>query len=319
MSVFERIRAACREVARRARRVSIDDERLGALAARLADEPAPPLLLDPAHRSRADAASTLAYVLALDAVNFGSGWFPLLVKRPALSGYFTIATALREHFDKAGPFEAGDLVSLRTSDCVRIFAQEEAPPEVRQLMDLFRRAWNDLGAWLLERWGGRYEGPVEAAGGRAAALVELLAEMGFYRDVASYAELEVPFYKRAQLTASDLASAFDGEGWGRFEDLDALTLFADNLVPHVLRCEGVLVYAPALAHHIDAGRLLAPGSPEEVEIRALAVEAVERCARRLREAGAPRSARELDTLLWTRGQRPELKARPRHRTRCTYY
>ena len=39
------------------------------------------------------------------------------------------------------------------------------------------------------------------------------------------------FYKRAQIVASDLALA----GVAEFDDLDRLTIFADNLVPHVLR------------------------------------------------------------------------------------
>lgn len=319
MSVFERIRAACAEVTRRARHVRIDAQRLEALASRLAGDPPPPPQLDPAHHHLGDDRSTLAYVVCLDAVNFGSGWFPLLSKRPGMSGYFTIATALKERFEKGGAFEAGDLVAIRAADCADLFGQREAPPEVRVLMEHFRRAWNDLGAQLLARWGGGFEGLVEAAGGRAGRLVELLAEMASYRDVAAYAELEVPFYKRAQLTAADLAAAFRGRGPGRFEDLDELTLFADNLVPHVLRCEGVLVYQPALAHRVDDGELLASGSPEEVEIRAAAVEAVERCVARVRDAGTPLSASQLDFALWSRGQRPEIKARPRHRTRCTYY
>ncbi len=39
---------------------------------------------------------------------------------------------------------------------------------------------------------------------------------------------DVGFYKRAQITASDLVHA----GLARFTDIDALTIFADNLVPH---------------------------------------------------------------------------------------
>jgi hypothetical protein len=134
----------------------------------------------------------------------------------------------------------------------------------------------------------------------------------------------VPFYKRAQLTVADLAAALGGRGSGAFRDLDSLTLFADNLVPHVLRREGALVYDAPLAARIDAGELLAPGSPEEVEIRALAVHAVERMVAILREqtgAAAVESAtaRRLDYLLWNRGQRPDIKAHPRHRARCVYY
>ncbi len=319
MSVFDRIRQACAEVVRRARRVRIDELELEALAARIARDPLPPARLDPAHQHLEDERATLAYAICLDAVNFGSGWFPLLQKPEGLSGYYTIASALKRRFEKGGAFEAGDLISITTADCARLFGQEAAPPEVRALMDLFRRAWNDLGALLLERYRGRFEDLVEAAGGRAARLVELLAEMACYRDVAVYDELEVPFYKRAQLTAADLAAAFRGEGAGRFDDLGELTLFADNLVPHVLRCDGVLVYDAALAARVDAGRLLATGSPEEVEIRAAAVEAVERCVARARAAGTPLCAGQLDFALWSRGQRPEIKARPRHRTRCTFY
>ena len=39
----------------------------------------------------------------LDAINFGSGWFPTLRKRAGLpSGYFTVAWALADHFRAHG-------------------------------------------------------------------------------------------------------------------------------------------------------------------------------------------------------------------------
>ena len=90
-------------------------------------------------------------------------------------------------------------------------------------------------------------------------------------------------------------------------------------MPHVLRREGVLAYDPGLAARIDRGELLPAGSPEEVEIRAVALHAVELAVRALRARGVDASAQRLDYLLWNRGQRPEIKAHPRHRTRCPYY
>src|ERR1044072_1513671 len=117
------------------------------------------------------------------------------------------------------------------------------------------------------------------------------------------------FYKRAQIAASDLALA----GVARFGDLDRLTIFADNLVPHVLRCDGVLRYDDALAAKIEAGILLRPGA-EEPEIRACAVHACELIAERTGVAPY-----ELDNQLWSRGQAPQYKARPRHRCRTVYY
>jgi hypothetical protein len=118
------------------------------------------------------------------------------------------------------------------------------------------------------------------------------------------------FFKRAQIFPHDLALA----GIAEFDDLDRLTIFADNLVPHVLRVDGVLRYDPGLAARIDAGERLEAGSREETEIRACAVHACELIAPRL---GVP--PRTLDGWLWNRGQAPRYKALPRHRARSVFY
>ncbi|MDJ0847087.1 MAG: queuosine salvage family protein [Myxococcota bacterium] len=317
--VLDRIRERCAQVMERATRVRIDPERLEKLGPELATTGVPAAALDPAHHFAGDDESTLAFVLTLDAVNFGSGWFPLLRKRRGLSGYFTVATSLKERFEREGPWSAGELSNLDTAACTRVFGQEDADPGSEELMALFATALRDLGGWLEGRFEGRFAGPVEAAGGSAARLVTLLAEMPLYRDVSRHGELEVPFYKRAQLTCADLSAAFAGEGHGRFHDLERLTCFADNLVPHVLRREGVLVYADDLARRIDGEELLTAGSPEEVEIRAAAVHVVERLVEGIRRAGGRARALDLDFLLWNRGQRPDMKAHPRHRARTTFY
>ncbi len=315
--LFERIREGCAEVARRARSVAIDQAGLDALAERLAGSEAPPSE-DPARSPLPDAATTVAFALTLNAINFGSGWFPHLRKRRGCSGYMTIAHALRERFERQGAFAPKELRALDATGVATLLGQALAPP-VDELMELFARALRDLGAFLVEHHDGRFEGPVEAAAGSAESLVGDLARMPLFRDVERYQELEVPFYKRAQITASDLALAFGGEGLGRFHDLDRLTLFADNLVPHVLRMEGALRYAPELEARIDREETIPLGSPEEVEIRASALHAVEGLVARCRERGARVTAHELDHRLWDRGQSPEIKAVPRHRTRCTFY
>jgi hypothetical protein len=316
--VLDRIREACATVARRARHVRIEPTRLEALAAELALAPPPPEL-DPAHHHLADPASTLAYVLTLDAVNFGSGWFPRLRKRPGLSGYFTVATSLKERFQECGPWSGAELRALDADACRQVFGQQGVGAEADELMALFGWALRELGDWLGDRYGDRFAGPFEDAAGSAARLVTLLAEMPLYRDVSHYDGLEVPFFKRAQLTAADLSAALSGEGLGRFHDLDRLTLFADNLVPHVLRREGVLVAEPALAKAIEAEELIPAGAPEEIELRACAVDAVERMVAAIRDARGEATAQQLDFLLWNRGQRPDVKAHPRHRTRTTFY
>jgi hypothetical protein len=317
--LFESIRSGCAEVMERARSIVIDPERLASLARELADLADAPAQLDPAHHHLATPDATLAYVITLDAVNFGSGYFPHLRKRPGCSGYFTVATTLKEHFEAEGAPSAAVLAALDGDACERIFDQAPASADVRELMALFARALRDLGSMLLERFDGSFAALVEAAGQRAEALCELLAEMPLYRDVSHYDGLEVPFYKRAQLTCADLSVAFEGKGPGRFTDLDSLTIFADNLVPHVLRVEGVLRYDPALLARIEAGELIVAGSLEEVEIRAAAVHAVECMCELLRSEGRGVTAQRLDYLLWNRGQSPAMKAHPRHRARSPFY
>ena len=318
MTLFREIRDAAAAVDARARSVRIDSGALEALASRLAAERPGPPSLDPAHHHLGDPDATLAYVVTLNAVNFGSGWFPFLRKKVKLSGYLTVASALRERFERRGPLCAEELAGFSAADCAELFGQQGVAG-VADLMELFARAFADLGDLLLRRWDGRFAGPIEDAGGSAEKLVDLLTEMPLYRDVARYEELRVPFYKRAQITASDLAQAFGGRGPGAFRDLDELTLFADNLVPHVLRVSGALVYAPALAARIDAGDPIASGSAEEVEIRACALHAVERLSAACGERRFAIVPHALDHLLWARGQSPEIKAVPRHRTRCSFY
>ena len=319
MGVCAAIREACAAVAAESTHVRVNDEELGRLADRLAAGSLQPTGDDPARRLQGSEETTLAYILTLDAVNFGSGWFPRLRKRPGMSGYFTVATALEERFAAAGAWSAEDLCALDAGILTRVLSQDPGDAEVAELMALYARALNDLGRFLLDGYAGRFAGVVEEAAGSAEALVEILARMPFFNDVGEWRGRRVPFYKRAQITASDLALAFGGRGWGAFRDLDRLTIFADNLVPHVLRCEGALVYDAALAVCIDEEELIEAGSEPEVEIRACGVHAVECLVVLLGERGAPTTAHHLDHVLWDRGQEPRYKTRPRHRARSVFY
>jgi hypothetical protein len=279
--------------------------------------------LDPYHHYLGDPREIVAYILTLNAINFGSGYFPYLQKRPRLSGYFTVATCLKERFEMQGAFTARELSRLTPENCADIFEQDLTKEPVRELMELFTSAWNELGRHLIARYEGDFVGLVNAAEASAERLVELLAKMPYFQDVQQYngleVPLEVPFYKRAQLTAADLSIALGNQGFGFFTDLPRLTIFVDNLIPHVLRVDGILQYESNLAAAIDAEELISAGTDEEIEIRACAVHAAELIVAELRRLGHKVSALKLDYLLWNRGQQPEYKARPRHRTRTIFY
>ena len=283
------MRRRCAAIAAGARHVGIELDALGGI------EPGPPPVLDPErHYLEGTREEVVRYLLTLDSINFGSGWFPTLRKRPGSSGYYTVAWALADRFRAHGPWTNAELRALTADAVADVLGQERG----HELMGLYAHALDDLGRFLGERDAVEV---VEAAGGSAVALAESLTDMPYFQDEG--------FWKRAQITPNDLALA----GVAEFGDLDDLTIFADNLVPHVLRMDGVLRYSEELAALIDSEELLPPGE-QETEIRACAVHACELIAPRL---GIP--PRDLDVMLWNRGQGERYKARPRHRTRTVYY
>lgn len=317
--LLDRVRTSCQAVAEQAVHVRIDHQRLAEYAESLPLDRLAQPEIDPERHYLAEEAGTVAFFVTLDAINFGSGYFPHLRKRPGMSGYFTVATSLTERFRRHGPWTAGELASLTAGDCFAVFGQDPQDATVGELMAWFAQALNDLGRYLLARFEGSFVRLVEAAGGSAEMLVGLLREMPLFDDVSRYGSHEVCFFKRAQLTAADLALALRGRGLGRFRDLDRLTIFADNLVPHVLRVDGVLRYPEELIARIDREELIGAGSPEEVEIRATALHTVEQIGAHLRKMGRPVNSMALDYVLWNRGQQPAYKAIRRHRTRTVYY
>jgi hypothetical protein len=319
IALTEQVRTACNAVADLSTHVHINYDHLASYASLLPIEREQYPELDPQSHYLNRGDDTAAFFLILDTINFGSGYFPLLSKRPGMSGYFTVAHSLNDFYKNRGPLTAEDLTHLTIEDCTGIFAQDPANKAVAELMQLFTTALNDLGHYLLESFDGSYIALIEAAGSSAERLVQLLMKMPFFNDVALYDNLKVPFYKRAQLMAADLSIAFQGEGLGTFNDLYTLTIFADNLVPHVLRVDNVLFYEEVLSARIDAGELIPFGSAEEIEIRACAVHAVELLKEELNRIGYDVKSLELDYMLWNRGQQPYYKARPRHRTRTVFY
>ena len=284
------VRRACAEIAATARWVAIDETALA--------EPGGVAGLDPElHFLDGSPDDVARYILVLDAINFGSGWFASLRLPPGQSGTEALTRRLTEHArGRGGTWTAAELRALGTAELAEVLDQDPAHP----LVELYAEALGQLGRWLGDR---SASGVVAEADGSAQRFAGMLAAgMPFFDDVG--------FYKRAQITANDLALA----GVARFADVDELTIFADNLVPHVLHLDGVLRYAPELAEHIEAGRLLPAGGGMEREIRACALHACELLAARF---GVP--PRTLDNWIWNRGERPPYTERPAHRTHTVFY
>jgi hypothetical protein len=298
VALVDDIRAASAAVAGRARHVRLIEAAIEPYARTLPSESPPAPDLDGASLEE-----RAAFSLTLNAINFGSGWFPTLRKPGGLSGYRTVEAGLRAR----GPWTAAELIAIETPEVAATFGQDPT----HELMALFTVALRELGDRIAVEYFGRFLGLVRSAEGSAERLVRTLASWPTWHDVSSHDGEVVPFYKRAQIAAADLHVA----GIAAADDIGRLTLFADNLVPHVLRLDGVLEFDERLVGRIDEGLLLEHGSPEEVEIRACALHAVEL----LVAAHGDTTATAVDNALWNRGALPRYKARPRHRARTTAY
>src|SRR5438105_15463393 len=125
MGVLNDVRQHAAATAESARFVQIQTDAIEAYARSLPIHQSHQPELDPAthYARRDDPEGTLAYVVTLDAINFGSGYFPHLKKRPGMSGYFTVASSLKDRFEARGPFSPQELQNLTQEACKELFGQ----------------------------------------------------------------------------------------------------------------------------------------------------------------------------------------------------
>jgi Potential Queuosine, Q, salvage protein family len=286
------VRAACRRVVDEALEVRLGP--LDAAVAALREREVPKW--DPKRHYSGE--WLVEYVLVLDTINFsfwGSG-----------RGYWQLAEALRDAFDAGDPlWEPARLVELDEAGLTALIGEFPIPDRrVAALHALARLAEREAD--------GSLAGLVPPS---APELAELLSRnLESFRDVSIYGDFAVPLLKRAQIAAADLW----GSGAIHFDDVDQLTCFADYKLPQALRHLGALEYSSHLARRVDDWVELEPGAPEEVEIRAATVVAVEELRDRLAAGGRDLTAVEVDWMLWDYAQ-GLFPVRPYHRTRTVFY
>jgi hypothetical protein len=311
------VRIGSRWVMRRSRWVGVDRAGISTLAARMRDLPA--VTWDRRYHFCGEEELTLRYLLVLDALNFcfwpcssatGEKWSVPGPKGQRLTGYFALAYALRRAAEADALFF--ETRALATTDAARLRAVLGEVP----LLPWRVRGMREVGEALI-RFGSAQEFFAPAQGS-CRNLVELVtAQLPMFRDAALYEGRAVAFHKRAQILCADLAGTFAEAGPGRLHDLDWLTAFADYKLPQLLWAEGALVLHPLLAQRVRRFELLASGSPEEVELRAATIVAVEDLTAALRAQGGDVRPFEVDWMLWHLSQ-ARLSV-PHHRTRTAFY
>jgi hypothetical protein len=266
---------------------------------------------------------TLRWIFTLDVLNHcfwpdpGQPVWTVPYRGKTYSGYWGLAASLKRAMESGFPITDPQYLSrISAKDLTRIFAGEGMIPLFNERLYNLREA----GSIILSSWGGDITSLFDAASGSAMHLVsQIVASFPSFRDESLYHGQRVYFWKRAQILASDVYHAFNGNKWGDFHDVSGLTAFADYKLPQVLRELGIISYHPRLAARIDALAYLQAGSAEEVEIRAATVWAVERIKIAFQTLGRAVSSADIDNWLWQLGQFDDFRTRPYHRCRTIYY
>ena len=312
-----------KNVAEKSRRVRIDEQALVRFSRKLVEDrvKVPPwnCLYHFCDRSE----EMVSYLLVVDSLNFcfwpasGKDTWEIEYQSRRLSGYFALAASLKEAIKSGIPITKANYIADLSLDRLKQILGGRGE---LQLLEHRLAILNELGRLLAGEYGGNAHRLVESAGKSALRLAQLLAEkLSSFQDTSEYLGHKVFFYKRAQIFVADLYSAFDGKEWGSFVDMDRLTAFADYKLPQVLRHLGILRYARSLAQKVDQRIFIEAGSPEEVEIRANTIWAVELIRKELVLLGKAMRAFEVDSILWNMSQDFGIKARPHHRTVTIFY
>ena len=306
-------------VARNAEHISINYDILESYARSLPALKESEVLDSEHHYISDNIEDNLSYIIALDSMNFGSG-FQDAIKDEGYEQpegfYFKVAGVLKRYYETKGPLKAVDLASFSAQDVANVLDLpniQENPYSFR-LASSYSASVKEVGQYVVKNHGGSFTNMIESCDGLAENFIYMLTRLATYNDTCAYRGQRIPFYKRAISCAADLNDLYSHKGQVLFHDIDKLPCLADCDIPHVLRLDDILKYDAELADTIDQNELIESGSSYEVELRACAVHAVEIMA-----AKSGRTAIEIDRILWHRAQEEAYKNKTPHRCETKFY
>ncbi|KAG7285387.1 hypothetical protein NEMBOFW57_010014 [Staphylotrichum longicolle] len=287
-------------------------------------------------RTKIGPEATVAFIFTMDLLNF-SFWselpdaerFAIEYRGQRWTGYWSLVAAMQRALDEGIPItdshfwqdeEECTLDVLR--QVFRSCTNEEMPLLAERLACL-----REAGKVLYERYECHPINLIEEANGSAAALVNLLArDFSCFRDEHVFDGRRKPIriLKRAQILVADLWACFEGEGYGKFRDIDKITMFADYRVPQILNTMGCISYSPPLDTAIRLKKDIPCGKSWEMQLRACSIWCVELIRREIvkRYPGTHTNAILIDFFLYDTIKEMEAAGQesvPHHRTRSIWY
>ena len=228
---------------------------------------------------------------------------------------------MKRAMDQGTPILDGKfLAGVKRAEMARIFAGNIEIP----MLDEKTQLWNQVGAALVEKYGGRFHNFIHSCPWKlydnGNGIIERLAkEFPRFNDVSQYDGHEIQFYKLPQLGIWFVYSTLHRLGKFKLDDIGAMTAFADYIVPVALRLMGVTSYSPELEHAINKYQMIPRDSKQEIEIRAHCLYATALLREEINKIRAPEAQviiPQIDARLWTHYHTTTW---PHHLTRTIMY
>ncbi|KAA8915218.1 hypothetical protein TRICI_002575 [Trichomonascus ciferrii] len=286
--------------------------------------------------------ATVDWIFTVDLLNF-SFWssidsedtgkseserYSVEYKGKLYTGYWSLVAAINKALDNGIPITTP---SFWLSENFPEVAKKVFRSENREDMPMFDKRIEVLqeAGKTFERMGyTSFTQFVELAQNSAQTLIGIVIEnFSSFNDTHSYKNHEVKIMKRVQILTADIWACFEGKDYGKFDDIDTITMFADYRVPQILHTLGCLKYSEQLESRIRKLELLPSGDPMEVELRACSIWAVELIVNELRNLCPPRAINSIlvDFYLWDTAKELQQQFNgignqiPCHRTRSVFY
>lgn len=275
-----------------------------------------------------DVAGQVDWVFTVDTLNF-SFWsdretsqrYTVEYDGERYTGYWSLCAAINRALDEGIPITTPSFWRSDGFDldvCAYVFRSctDEQIPLLEQRLEVLKEA----GTVLTET---TFCEVLESCDHSASKLLDWVTNnLQSYNDRFVYHDETVSILKRAQILVGELWACFNGEGFGKFEDIDTITMFADYRVPQILYQLNCLRYSEQLEALLRAGTMMQSGSDAEIELRGTSIEAVEQIVRHIK-TNHPETAINailVDFYLWDAAKAQESSATiPCHRVRSIFY
>lgn len=263
---------------------------------------------------------TVNWIFVVDLLNF-SFWndidFTVTLDSDQYSGYWTLC-ALINKFRLVDPRVWMSL----TLEQLQKYFKGDHDTEMPMLKDRLYLL-NEAGRIIVEKYQGSVVNLVSSCNFSCQTLVEILLNEfnDIWNDVGMFKGKKVYFLKRAQILVADLWAAFDGEGYGRFDDIDTITIFADYRIPQALVSLNLLKYS-STATDLIKNTILRHNSDLEMEIRGNSIWAVNLIQEYIQtKTKSHVCAILIDFYIWdyVTKDRKAFENIPFHKTRSIYY